>query len=35
LLELNGSDLRREPVGVRKARLASILRKSRRAVRLK
>jgi bifunctional non-homologous end joining protein LigD len=29
LLELNGSDLRREPIEVRKATLASILRKSR------
>ena len=33
LLELNGSDLRREPIEVRKA-LASILRKSRPGVRL-
>ena len=30
LLELNGTDLRREPIGVRKATLASTLRKSRR-----
>ena len=30
LLELNGADLRREPIEVRKATLASILRKSRR-----
>jgi bifunctional non-homologous end joining protein LigD len=29
LLELNGADLRREPIEVRKAMLASILRKSR------
>ena len=29
LLELNGDDLRREPIEVRKATLASILRKSR------
>ena len=29
LLELNGTDLRREPIEVRKATLASILRKSR------
>src|SRR6185369_8843698 len=29
LLELNGADLRREPIEVRKATLASILRKSR------
>ena len=28
LLELNGTDLRREPIEVRKATLASILRKS-------
>ena len=34
LLELNGTDLRREPIGVRKAMLASILRKSRPGVRL-
>ena len=34
LLELNGTDLRREPIEVRKATLASILRKSRRGVRL-
>jgi ATP-dependent DNA ligase len=34
LLELNGSDLRREPIEVRKATLASILRKSRPGVRL-
>ena len=33
LLELNGADLRREPIEVRKA-LASILRKSRSGVRL-
>ena len=32
--ELNGSDLRREPIEVRKATLASILRKSRHGVRL-
>ncbi|MEA2957295.1 MAG: bifunctional non-ous end joining protein LigD [Alphaproteobacteria bacterium] len=31
LLELNGTDLRREPIDVRKATLASILRKSRQA----
>ena len=30
LLELNGTDLRREPIGVRKATLANTLRKSRR-----
>jgi bifunctional non-homologous end joining protein LigD len=29
LLELNGTDLRREPIEVRKATLASILRQSR------
>ena len=29
LLELDGTDLRREPIEVRKATLASILRKSR------
>jgi bifunctional non-homologous end joining protein LigD len=29
LLELNGTDLRREPIEVRKATLASILRKAR------
>jgi bifunctional non-homologous end joining protein LigD len=29
LLELNGTDLRREPIEVRKATLSSILRKSR------
>ena len=29
LLELSGTDLRREPIEVRKATLASILRKSR------
>ena len=34
LLELNGTDLRREPIEVRKATLASILRKSRHGVRL-
>ena len=34
LLELNGTDLRREPLEVRKATLASILRKSRPGVRL-
>jgi ATP-dependent DNA ligase len=34
LLELNGADLRREPIEVRKATLASILRKSRDGVRL-
>jgi bifunctional non-homologous end joining protein LigD len=34
LLELDGTDLRREPIEVRKATLASILRKSRRGVRL-
>jgi ATP dependent DNA ligase domain len=34
LLELNGADLRREPIGVREATLASILRKSRPGVRL-
>ena len=34
LLELDGSDLRREPIEVRKATLASILRKSRPGVRL-
>jgi bifunctional non-homologous end joining protein LigD len=34
LLELNGTDLRREPIEVRKATLASILRKSRTGVRL-
>jgi bifunctional non-homologous end joining protein LigD len=33
-LELNGDDLRREPIEVRKATLASILRKSRPGVRL-
>jgi bifunctional non-homologous end joining protein LigD len=33
LLELNGDDLRREPIEVRKATLASILRKSRPGVR--
>jgi bifunctional non-homologous end joining protein LigD len=31
LLELNGTDLRREPIEVRKATLASILRKARHA----
>jgi ATP-dependent DNA ligase len=35
LLELNGADLRREPIEVRKATLASILRKSRPGLRLK
>ena len=34
LLELNGTDLRREPIEVRKATRASILRKSRHGVRL-
>ena len=34
LLELNGTDLRREPIEVRKATLASILRKSLPGVRL-
>ena len=34
LLELNGTDLRREPIEVRKATLASSLRKSRAGVRL-
>jgi bifunctional non-homologous end joining protein LigD len=34
LLELNGTDLRKEPIEVRKATLASILRKSRPGVRL-
>jgi ATP-dependent DNA ligase len=34
LLELDGADLRREPIEVRKATLASILRKSRQGVRL-
>ena len=34
LLELNGKDLRREPIEVRKATLASILRKARHGVRL-
>src|SRR6185369_6664626 len=34
LLGLNGTDLRREPIEVRKATLASILRKSRPGVRL-
>jgi bifunctional non-homologous end joining protein LigD len=33
-LELNGADLRKEPIEVRKATLASILRKSRPGVRL-
>jgi bifunctional non-homologous end joining protein LigD len=33
LLELNGTDLRREPIEVRKATLASILRKSQHGVR--
>jgi hypothetical protein len=34
LLELNGADLRREPIGVRKATPANILRKSQRSLRL-
>jgi bifunctional non-homologous end joining protein LigD len=34
LLELDGSDLRREPIEVRKATLASILRKARHGLRL-
>ena len=34
LLELDGTDMRREPIEVRKATLASILRKSRTGVRL-
>jgi bifunctional non-homologous end joining protein LigD len=34
LLELDGTDMRREPIEVRKATLASILRKSRAGVRL-
>jgi bifunctional non-homologous end joining protein LigD len=34
LLELNGTDLRHEPIEVRKATLASILRKARNGVRL-
>jgi ATP dependent DNA ligase domain len=34
LLELDGADMRREPIEVRKATLASILRKSRPGVRL-
>ena len=34
MLELNGKDLRREPIEVRKATLASILRKARHGVRL-
>src|SRR3954468_2571851 len=34
LLELNGTDLRREPIEGRKATLASILRKARHGVRL-
>jgi ATP-dependent DNA ligase len=34
LLELNGTDLRREPIEVRKATLANILRKSRPGVRV-
>ena len=34
LLELNGTDLRREPIEVRKATLASLLRTSRPGVRL-
>jgi bifunctional non-homologous end joining protein LigD len=34
LLELNGTDLRKEPIEVRKATLASILRKAKHGVRL-
>jgi bifunctional non-homologous end joining protein LigD len=34
LLELNGADMRREPIEVRKATLASVLRKSRHGVHL-
>jgi bifunctional non-homologous end joining protein LigD len=34
LLELDGTDMRREPIEVRKAKLASIMRKARRGVRL-
>ena len=34
LLELDGQDLRREPLEVRKATLASILRQARHGVRL-
>ena len=34
LLEVDGTDLRREPIEVRKATLASILRKARHGVRL-
>jgi bifunctional non-homologous end joining protein LigD len=34
LLELDGTDMRREPIEVRKATLASILRKSRTGLRL-
>jgi bifunctional non-homologous end joining protein LigD len=34
LLKLDGTDMRREPIEVRKATLASILRKSRHGVRL-
>jgi bifunctional non-homologous end joining protein LigD len=34
LLELNGSDLRKEPIEVRKATLASVLRKAKSGVRL-
>jgi bifunctional non-homologous end joining protein LigD len=34
LLELDGTDMRREPIEVRKATLASILRKARHGVRL-
>ena len=34
LLELDGNDMRREPIEVRKATLASILRKTRSGVRL-
>ena len=33
-MELNGTDLRRDPIEVRKATLASILRKARHGVRL-
>ena len=35
LLELDGTDMRREPIEARKATLASILRKARHGVRLK
>ena len=34
LLEVDGTDLRREPIEVRKATLASILRRARHGVRL-